>query len=513
MSYGPGCTGHGGATDEPLRDSGGDAGINKSVKILFATAHIGIFRHLESTIRELCASGHAVHYLRGPISKENASERALRACEVEASTLTSGPLLARGDAWAAPLRELRDIAGYAAYLQPDHPSAHLRERWVGHVTPPLRPLLRARLGQMLLANERVRSVLRRIQEVAPPDPLLVTWLRKHAPDVVVCSPFIFSRSLEPEYVKAARALGIPTMVAIASWDNLTTKSVFPLLPDFAMVWNNALADELMRLHGVPRTRIVVTGAPTFDYWFGMTPSLDRPTFCAQVGIDPARPYVLYLCSSKFIARDETVFVRRFAATLAQHAGTSAVQVVVRPHPNHTQIWSRVSDPQLVVWPRRGEIPDTPEVQQDYFNALYHSQIVVGVNTSAFLDAAVVDRPCLTILSAEYEKTQVGIGHFRHLMAGQFLEQARSFEEAAVLMETILRGGDSRRDGRRDFVRRFVRPCGLETPAGVVMARAVEAACTRLPISLQEVAAAQLGSPCASGSSSGRLPRGLAHDQQ
>ncbi len=451
------------------------------MKILFAMAHIGIFRHLEGVVRELSARGHTVHVLRSPISKTYISERALEACEAECPRVMSGWLIRRQDIWARPLRELREIASYAGYLQPGHPSPHLRERWLGHVSPRLRPFLRTRVASATLADERVRSFLRTLQRVAPPDRTIVDWLRAHSPDVVVSSPFIFAHSLEPDYIKAAQVLGIPTAVAIASWDNLTTKGIFPLMPDVTMVWNDDLAEELVMVHGVPRERIVVTGAPVFDQWFRTEPRWDFRSFCIRTGLDPTKPFILYLCSSKFIANDEVDFVRRFAAAVCDVNGKHKVQLLVRPHPNHSAIWGGARDQNLVVWPRTAEVPDTPEARQQYFDSLYHSAGVVGVNTSALIDAAVVDRPCLTILSSEYHRTQRGIGHFRHLAAGGFLEQAVSLDEAACLVQRVVDGHDRRGPQRRQFVRRFIRPWGMDVPAERVVASAIATLAAGAPI--------------------------------
>ena len=52
----------------------------------------------------------------------------------------------------------------------------------------------------------------------------------------------------------------------------------------------------------------VTGAQAYDHWFAIRPSTTREEFCARVGLPPDRPYLLYLCSSPFIAPREVEFV-------------------------------------------------------------------------------------------------------------------------------------------------------------------------------------------------------------
>ena len=80
-------------------------------------------------------------------------------------------------------------------------------------------------------------------------------------------------------VQAARALGIPSCLAVAGWDNLTTKGLIHECPDRVFVWNEAQAAEARDLHGVPAEAIAVTGAPAYDHWFGWEPASGRDAFC------------------------------------------------------------------------------------------------------------------------------------------------------------------------------------------------------------------------------------------
>ena len=50
----------------------------------------------------------------------------------------------------------------------------------------------------------------------------------------------------------------------------------------------------------------------------------------EVGLDPAEPYLLYLCSSVFVAPEERPFVDRWLRALRERLG--GVGVIVRPHP-------------------------------------------------------------------------------------------------------------------------------------------------------------------------------------
>ena len=56
------------------------------------------------------------------------------------------------------------------------------------------------------------------------------------------------------------------------------------------------AREARDIHGIPTERVVVTGAQCFDQWFEWTPR-PREEFCPRVGLDPERPYLLYVAGS------------------------------------------------------------------------------------------------------------------------------------------------------------------------------------------------------------------------
>ena len=285
-----------------------------------------------------------------------------------------------------------------------------------------------------------------------------------------------------DYVKAAKENKIPTVLIVASWDNLTTKSTFHVVPDAVLVWNEALAKEAMILHNVPREKIVVTGAQTFDYLFELQPSSDYFSFCKKVGISTDKEFIVYLGSSDSISGDETNFFTRFADGLDAH---NDVSILLRPHPFNYKIWENYRAPNIVVWPREGKWPDTTTTKQDLYDTIYHCKAVVGVNTSAMLEAAIVNRPCVTIMTDTHRASQAESGHFQHLLVADFLETASSFSEANDIIGRILEGQDTKANQRHKFVRSFIRPRGLHNPPGEIVACVIESIAQGKSVSLEE----------------------------
>jgi hypothetical protein len=441
------------------------------MRIVFALHHAGAFRSFEEVVRYWCHAGHSVHMLVGDLQKPTEVDRGLKACLAELDGFTVEGMHYR-QKWLK-LTNVRELLNFANYLRPEHPAPGQARRWKGFIAPVIRKLIKRKPITRLLPKPGFRRLLRRIESLIPPDRAIRDWLRTKQPDIVVASPYIFPLSGEVEYIKAARALGISTAVIVLSWDNLTSKGTFHVLPDVTLVWNSALADEAASLHDVPREKLVVTGAPTFDFWYVMKPSLDYAAFARKAGIDASKPFVLYLCSSHFIAENEHRYVAEFARALRDCPETREVDIVVRPHPLNDAIWKAFILDGVVIWPRSGEWVDLPDAKQNYYDTLYHSAAVVGVNTSAFLEAAILGKPGITVLTEASKPKQSGLGHFQHLLNGGFLEIAQSYQKAAAIFADILAGRDARQAQRQRFVRDFIRPRGIDQPVSTLMAKVIE----------------------------------------
>jgi hypothetical protein len=300
---------------------------------------------------------------------------------------------------------------------------------------------------------------------------------------VLVTPLVDLGSQQIDYVRAARQLGIPCGLAVWSWDHLTSKALLREYPDRVFVWNDTQRREALEDHGVPADRVVVTGAQCFDHWFVRRPSRTREELCAHLGLPSDRTLVLYVCSG--LAKgtpDEPPFVRTWLEWLRGSADRrlQTASVIVRPHPNHTREWTGVDFGALgpvAIW---GANPVDEQTRADYFDSLYHSEAVVGLNTSAFIEAGILGRPVFAILLPSHHDTQLGTPHFRYLMQiGEGLIQAsRTREEHVAQVTAALDRPPAGDHPYRRFLEAFVRPRGLGEPATPAFVRGVEelAAC-------------------------------------
>jgi len=238
--------------------------------------------------------------------------------------------------------------------------------------------------------------------------------------------------------------------------------------------------EAEELHGVPRGATIATGAAKFDEWFERRPQWTREQLAERAGLDPGRPFVLYVCSSPFIAPDEVAFVRDWLGRLRadERAGLRDVGVLVRPHPQNAAQWRDADLSELgnvSVWPRAGAQPDAGDARADFFESLGHSSAVVGINTSALLEAAILGKSVLVPLVPQFAGTQQGTLHFRYLLHenGGFLHVASTLDDHADQLAAALEHGDDQAAQTRRFVESFLRPHGLDRPAAPILAGEIE----------------------------------------
>jgi hypothetical protein len=436
------------------------------MRILFLGRHYTYFRNFESVLRGLAERGHTMH-LAVERDETLGGLSMVQALASEFPSITYGDAPGRADDdWSWVVDRLRLGLDYLRYQHPVFDTARkLRDRSRDRTPGAFVTLGRAVRAAGGWSRHLASGIVRRVERSVPEDPAIRAYLDAQHPDIVLMTPLIDLGSSQVEYLRAARALRIPTGLCVWSWDHLSSKALIRDAPDRVFVWNPTQKREAIELHGVPADRIVVTGAQCFDQWFDRRPSRDRDTFCRRVGLPSSPPYILWVCSALFKESPvEAQFVLTWIRALRASAspGLKAAPILVRPHPSRLAEWEGVdlSGLNAVVW---GGNPVDAQSRADYFDTLYHSAAVVGINTSAFIEAGIVGRRVHTIIVPEMADNQTGTVHFNYLLnaGGGLLEVAHGFDEHVAQLDVSLARGD---DGVRPFVREFVRPNGLDVAA-------------------------------------------------
>jgi hypothetical protein len=451
------------------------------MRILFSMRHTGALRNFASTLRLLAERHHDVHLVFAKQDKEG-DARLL-------AELTSDPRITASEItrktpwrfWLGLARGARYSVDYARYLTPEYAGVtSLTNRARLKAPAGMRWLAERRVFRTRAGNRVLTRLLLAVERAIPIDRACLDLVEAQRPDVLLVTPLVDIGSDQVDYVKAAQRLGIRCALPVLSWDNLTNKGLIRVHPDKVLVWNEAQKREAVDLHGTDPDDVIVTGAMAYDQWFARTPSTTRDAFCGRVGLDPAKPILLYLCSSPFIAPDEVGFIEQWIAAIrsAPDPRVRTAGLLVRPHPENRQPWHRFDAQQfrdVAVWPRGGASPVDVTSKNDFYDSMYHAAAAVGINTSAQIECGIVGRPVFSIRTPAYRHSQEGTLHFRYLTTegGGLLRIADDFDThvrqlAEALDDPV--GTAARVSG---FVRAFTRPYGLDVEATPRMVEEVE----------------------------------------
>ena len=443
------------------------------MKIIFSATHFGFLRNFQSTIRLLAEQGHELHLLaerRDAIDGQKMADF----LAVDHPSLTFDLLpSSRHRLWYALATGIRASLDYWRYLDSRWEHATKLRARAAEQAPAFAlvlaqmPIIRTRAGLAVL-----RRLFRAMERVLPPPSEVADVFRRINPDVLLLTPLLYFRSHQVDHVRCARQLAIKSVLGVGSWDHLTTKGLIHDVPDRVLVWNQAQKREAVDLHEVPPDRVIVTGAQAYDHWFAAKPTLAREAFCRQVNLDPQWPLLLYLCSSTFIAPREVGFVRRWVSAIRNSADPRlrTAGVLVRPHPQNAVQWQGIDlaaeFDNIGFWPKTGVNPIDGVARSDYFDSIFHSEAVVGVNTSAMIESAIIGRPVYSVADGEFTATQDGTLHFQHLktVEGGLLHLGANLDEHVAQLAQLLSDGQAERASARRFVQAFIRPYGLDTAA-------------------------------------------------
>jgi hypothetical protein len=464
------------------------------LRILFSVRNPSYVRHYESVLRALAARGHEIDLTTERAGKASwpAAVIAL-ARECPAIRLSLTPALA-DDPWWELATRLRQARFYLRFLEPAYRGtpgllARARDR---------APQLAIRLAESPRLGRIGRRLLVRVIDVLEQSTRTASafhaYLRDRQPDLLVTTPLVILKTTQLDEARAALELGVRNTFAVASWDHLSSKGELTFSPQQVIVWNDVQKREAIELHHVDADRIVITGSQVFDDWFDKRPSTTRDEFCAQVGLRPDRPILLYVCSALLEGSPpEAEFVLRWARHLrgSEHPTLRECGILVRPHFKRGEEWGGIDWrglDNIVCWPPAGDVPVDARSKSHYFDSLYHASATVGLNTSAMIEAAILGRPVHTVLLPEFRDSQEGTVHFNYLLDGPdaLLRATRTLDEHARDVAETLEGRSADPDRSTRFVRAFVRPGAVDVPATARFVDALEALAARPAPSPQAV---------------------------
>jgi hypothetical protein len=358
----------------------------------------------------------------------------------------------------------RQLIDVSVFSDPCHPSPDLYSRVMPGALRFAGPIVRR-----LLKSDTLLRALRSLRKKEPKNSELSLWLQSTKADAIVFCPYIFQHLGQSEFVSHAARTGTATIAQVASWDNLTTKRTFHKIPDRVLVWNEKLKREAIEIHGVPQERLRVVGAPVFDFWFETGPNKSKAQWNGKIGLPEGGSYVLYLCSSKNICKDESASID--ALITAYRSLDKNTFFVIRPHPTNHGVCLRTKE-NIVIYPPKGAANSSQDSLHDFRLSVKYASAVVGVNTSAIIEAAILQKTCVLLHGEIAGDSAAQFGHVQHLMSLGSVCLAEDFTDAAKAIRFALHKEKTACDTWFENVVKFVRPNGIDTSASQVVVDAI-----------------------------------------
>ncbi len=366
------------------------------------------------------------------------------------------------------VRLFRALADLVRFYRPDLAEAHWPRRrtaqrlldFAGHPHGREAAVRLAAVQVPSDAQAKAEEMLSTIEQHVPPEPRLLAAVEALDVDAVLLVSRCSLGGVERDLLKVARALELPSLMLVWSWDNLSSKAVLHEHPDHLLVWNELQVEEAERLQSFPRERVHAIGAPSFDEFFAALDEVERPARDGKT--------ILYLGSSKNISREEpdVVFAEWLAAVrTAPDPLVRDAEIVVRPYPGGGA-WRRWRPESADFTVERGR----KLAPVGLARALAAVDAVVALNTSGELEAAIAGLPVVTFRAGAGAPGQEGSVHFEYLLEqnGGFVVDSRDLDEHVRNLGRVLRDGHDR-ERQRTFVESFVRPRGLDRPVSPTVA--------------------------------------------
>jgi hypothetical protein len=149
--------------------------------------------------------------------------------------------------------------------------------------------------------------------------------------------------------------------------------------------------------------IVVTGTPQFDFHFKSEFVMPRESLCAGMGLDPARPFVLYTTGLDTDFLDEHKFIEGMIEYLNDPALKPKPQLVVRTYIKGTspqvEAIAKRNLPDVVFPPILWDKQWTMPLHEDlsiYSSLLHHCALGVNAASTVTLELMALNKPVINI---------------------------------------------------------------------------------------------------------------------
>lgn len=243
------------------------------------------------------------------------------------------------------------------------------------------------------------AVIRTLERILYPRNFARELFLKYRPELVFATDV--QNEEDVRLMRAASRRGVATIGMVRSWDNLTSKGLVRFIPDKLLVNNEIVKNEAIHYHYVPKEKIEVVGIPHYDFYINGERS-SRDEFFKQIGGDPRKRLILFApTGDRYLAANT---VDRDVLEILRDSIPSDCQILVRFPPQDTVDFAGFENNGRVFFDRQTstytanprKVEFTPEMEKHLADTLFYADVLVVGPSTMSVDAALFDKPIISI---------------------------------------------------------------------------------------------------------------------
>lgn len=198
----------------------------------------------------------------------------------------------------------------------------------------IRPFIYYPIYRLIPFFPSIRERFKRKESSYLKDQRATDLIKNLNPELVVSTYPI--NYLESKFLYAAKEAGVRTLIHLLSWDNITSKGIFPVIPDQFIAWGPIMNNELKEHYKLNDDQIHVCGVPHFDQHVEIKGTDGYKELLKDLKLDSEKPYIFVAMSAPRFAPHEIDIVEWLSEAIAKNVFGADLQLVIRPHPQNVQ---------------------------------------------------------------------------------------------------------------------------------------------------------------------------------
>ncbi|TSC67868.1 MAG: hypothetical protein CEO19_15 [Parcubacteria group bacterium Gr01-1014_73] len=261
---------------------------------------------------------------------------------------------------------------------------------------------------------------------------------KYRPDLVMAPALAFFPDVE--LVSEAQRRGIKTIGMAMNWDHLN-KYYIPVHADWLLVQNEPMRREALNWHAYYPEQITIVGFPQFDmYAYPDKYLVLKEKFKKDFELEGIDKIILFISGAAY-SLDEPDIIKEISKWISEGKFGQKTKLFIRPYAiardierEREKYKSLENDPNIVFnWQRRS---DSLESKKYFMSMLAYTDVVISIFSTTAIEAAIFDKPTITIGFDGYKKRPYhqsiirleDMSHFRNVLETGSVKVVRSFPD-------------------------------------------------------------------------------------